>query len=271
MRFIPDHDLHIHTNLSPCSTDSGQTAAAIMDYARSNGLKQVCVTDHFWDDAVCTEGDMYARLNFDYISRVKPLPTDDNVEFLFGCEVEMDQRFRVGMSKETADKFDFVIAAFSHMHLKGMTVPFEPLTTMERVGLFVHRFERLLDCPTLPDGRTGIAHPIDSLITEGRWAEHIEVIEAVHDSIWRDLFERAAARRFGVELNFNPERYINNGGLEVYLRPFNIARDCGCKFYFGSDAHTREYFNGSLQRFNTIIDVLGLKEEDKFKVEKAQK
>ena len=59
MRFIIDHDLHIHTNLSPCSSDVGQTAEAIFAYAKANGLKYVCITDHFWDGSVFTEDEKF--------------------------------------------------------------------------------------------------------------------------------------------------------------------------------------------------------------------
>ena len=45
---------------------------------------------------------------------------------------------------------------------------------------------------------------------------------------------------------------------------FKIEKECGCKFYLGSDAHERHAFDGANEAFSRAIDILDLKEEDKF-------
>lgn len=55
MRYVVDHDLHIHSRLSSCSRDPEQTCENILEYAKANDFKQVCLTDHFWDMAVPCE------------------------------------------------------------------------------------------------------------------------------------------------------------------------------------------------------------------------
>ena len=59
---------------------------------------------------------------------------------------------------------------------------------------------------------------------------------------------------------------MRKGGddLSVVLRPFHIAKACGCKFYLGSDAHTPEEFDGFHEIYNRVITALDLKESDKF-------
>ena len=52
MRFKFDSDLHIHSKISLCSGDERQTGERILQYAKDNGLKTVCITDHFWDENV---------------------------------------------------------------------------------------------------------------------------------------------------------------------------------------------------------------------------
>ena len=52
MRFVYDHDLHIHTNISPCASDPEQTPSRLLKYAEDNGLSTICVTDHYWDETV---------------------------------------------------------------------------------------------------------------------------------------------------------------------------------------------------------------------------
>ena len=52
MKYKIDHDLHIHSKLSVCSQDELQTKENILKYAIQNNLKQICLTDHFWDENV---------------------------------------------------------------------------------------------------------------------------------------------------------------------------------------------------------------------------
>jgi histidinol phosphatase-like PHP family hydrolase len=48
---------------------------------------------------------------------------------------------------------------------------------------------------------------------------------------------------------------------------FRIAKDAGCKFYLGSDAHTPDEFKQIKEIFDYAIEVLRLKEDDKFRIE----
>ena len=58
MKYIIDHDLHIHSCLSACSGNPAQTPAAILNYARANGFKHICLTDHF----LCIKWYIYNRI-----------------------------------------------------------------------------------------------------------------------------------------------------------------------------------------------------------------
>ena len=120
MAFV-DHDLHIHSYLSPCSGEAGrtQTPENILKYAEENDFNTICVTDHFWDDAVLPIG--YKGLNYAYISRNLPLPQSDKVRFLFGCETEMDKNNTIGLAPEHYGLFDFIVIPTNHLHLKGLT------------------------------------------------------------------------------------------------------------------------------------------------------
>ena len=48
---------------------------------------------------------------------------------------------------------------------------------------------------------------------------------------------------------------------EALLRPFFIAKECGCRFTFGSDRHTAVNYN-RYPKLEKFIDVLGLTEEN---------
>ena len=51
---------------------------------------------------------------------------------------------------------------------------------------------------------------------------------------------------------------------DIILKPFKIAKECGCKFYFGSDAHHPERLSESIEKFQRAVEELNLTEEDKF-------
>ena len=107
MKFKFDHDYHIHSKISSCSNDPEQTAERILQYACDNNLREICITDHYWDSAVDGASNWYKPQDFEHISAAKPLPKADGVKFLFGCETDMDKFFTVGIPKERFDDFDF--------------------------------------------------------------------------------------------------------------------------------------------------------------------
>lgn len=47
MRYVYDHDLHIHSRVSLCSNDPEQTNERILQYAKDNHLNTIFLTDHF--------------------------------------------------------------------------------------------------------------------------------------------------------------------------------------------------------------------------------
>ena len=107
MKYIVDNDLHIHSQLSLCSSDPEQTNERILEYAEENGLKTICLTNHFWDETVDGASGWYAKQDFSHLSMARPLPRSENVRFLFGCETELDRFLTLGVSKERFDLFDF--------------------------------------------------------------------------------------------------------------------------------------------------------------------
>ncbi len=66
-----------------------QNAERILHYAKDNGLKRIAVTDHYWDSAVPGASSRYAPQNFEHIQEIRPFPSYDGIDFLFGCETEM--------------------------------------------------------------------------------------------------------------------------------------------------------------------------------------
>ena len=261
MRFTIDHDYHIHSYLSLCSHDDTQTPARILQYAKENGLKKICLTDHYWDPAVPGASGWYQRQGIDHVTEALPLPTDPEVEYVFGCETDMDKFLTVGISKETIDRFGFIIIPTTHLHMKGFTID-EGVTLEQRAAAYVDRFDKLLDMD-LPFHKIGIAHLTCSLLAPGDREDHMTVLDMISDETFTALFTKAQKVGIGIELNFPINTYSEEEKPRI-LRPYRIAKACGCKFYLGSDIHKVRDMNGVMKNFNDIIDALALEESDKF-------
>lgn len=260
MRFQIDHDLHIHSNISLCSGDPAQTPERILKYAQDMGMHTVCLTDHFWDETVPDlPSSWYKGQGIAHISAALPLPQAEGIRFLFGCETELDRDLALGVAKEHFDLFDFIIIPTTHMHMHGFTVSDEDIRDAEsRAHAWVKRLDAVLSME-LPFHKVGIAHMTCSLIAKER-AEYLATLEAIPEDEMRRLFGRAASLEVGIELN---ERF-SDAEAEIVLRPYRIARECGCKFYLGSDAHTVKGLEKAKEGFERMIDLLDLTEQDKF-------
>ncbi len=93
-----------------------------MRYAEENGLKTICLTDHFGDDSVIGASAWYEPQNYEHIAAAKPLPQSKNVKFLFGCETVLNKDFVLGISKKKIDLFDFIIIPTTHFYMKNYTL-----------------------------------------------------------------------------------------------------------------------------------------------------
>lgn len=259
-KYIVDHDLHIHSQLSSCSNDPEQTVEALLRYAEDNGLSTICITDHFWDETVPGASNWYKPQNMEHIRKALPLPQSDKVKFLFGCETDQDQYLTVGVAPENYGKFDFIIIPTTHLHMNGFTCRGDE-GIEERAKLCIDRFDAVLNMD-LPFHKVGIAHLTCGLIYR---EHHLEVLKAIPDSEFRRLFEKAASVGVGIELNFNSIALNDKAeAREIMLRPYFIAKEAGCKFYFGSDAHHPANLAKAKANFENTVELLSLEESDKF-------
>ena len=263
MKFIHDHDLHIHSRISPCGGDPAQTPERILQYALDNQLKTICITDHYWDDTVPSPHGKGAGQTTSQIMSALPLPQADGVRFMFGAECEMDLDFTIGLGKEMADKLDFIIVPLNHLHMNGFSLRGDE-GPAERAELIIKRFDALLDS-SLPFHKTGVAHFTDGLIyTAGK---NTDVLNLIPESEYRRLFRRAAEAGLGIELNIVNALDFTREKDADELKVYRIAKEMGCKFYFGSDAHTVEGLMRRVrERCEKIVDLLDLTEDDKFTI-----
>jgi len=70
----------------------------------------------------------------------------------------------------------------------------------------------------------------------------------------------------GIELNMGHGELTDPAKRETVLRPYFIAKEQGCRFYLGSDAHHPSDLDGAMTRFSLMVDALDLTENDKFHI-----
>ena len=262
MRFALDHDLHIHSYLSDCSRDPEQNTETILSYAKQYHLKTICLTDHFWDETIPGEVECYRIQNYPHICRCLPLPQAEGIRFLFGCETELNRFLTLGISKQRMEELDFIIIPTTHFHFRGETMFEEELASVDsRAKAWVRRLDGVLNMD-LPFHKIGIAHPTCTAIGIGR-EEYLQVIEALPENEMKRLFTKAAKLGCGIELN-SDDMSFSCEEADIVLRPYRIAKECGCKFYLGSDAHHPAGLHEAIPPFKRAIELLELDESDKF-------
>lgn len=277
MDCVIDHDLHLHSGLSLCSLDPEQTPQRLLQYAIENGYRQICLTDHFYDERAphpAYAGSDYDKQNSAYICRSLPLPQDDRVQFLFGGETDMDMYDHIGISEAFLQQLDFLIVPINHLHVRDFTIDSRLITPVNwqipgteescRIlsVLWVRRLRAVLEAD-LPFGKVGLAHLQWFNFADERYMAH--TLDLIPDVMLRELFCRVAELGAGVELNFIDRAMTPQVSASVY-RIFETAKACGCKFYFGSDAHHPAELAGAKANFTAIAARLGLTEADKFHI-----
>ena len=261
MAFPIDHDMHCHTLLSACSGDPQQNVQAILAHARQHGYTLQCITDHLWDSLVPGASSWYAPQDVAHVKQNKPLPQDDQVKMVFGCETEYCGGSKIGLHPSHYDDFDFIIIPPNHFHMVNFVRP-DTYDTAEKVAeLFVERLEQLVELD-LPWHKVGIAHMNCGLtFPEG---SATRVFSLMDEQRCRSVLHRFAQLRAGLEINvscFAPGWRTEEA---AHLRLFRLAKQEGCKFYLGSDAHHPQSLEAVPERGAQICTLLGLEESDRF-------
>ncbi len=265
MRYVWDNDMHIHSQLSLCSSDPLQSPERILQYAVDNNLKTVVVTDHVWANASKGCPDWYRQQSLERAMTAKPLPQKEGIEFLFGVETELDGDDTLGLDDEALEKLDFAVIPIDHFHMVGYTISPEDAVSVEGVvKCWIRRMNAVLDM-NLPFHKIGFAHLSGCLMKEREGA--LNVLKTLPEAELRSIFSRCAEKGAGIELNsydmaFKPEE------ADTVLRIYRIAKQEKCKFYMGSDAHHPDALLKAPAVFERAIDLLGLTEDDKFHITK---
>lgn len=260
------HDIHIHTRLSTCSGDLNSTVPAFIDLLKDTSVHTIGIADHMWDSDVPGAWDWYKPQNFDHIRQVvHQIPENfDNhgIRILLGCETEFDQYGTLAISREHAQMLDFVLAPHSHTHMLDQVMPAECKGNWPKHAQFlVDSFLRLVNHRDI-DCITSIAHPFAPLAEEPRTNE---ILRLIPDRVFEDCF--SSAHDAGVFLELNGDCFNNLFHSEAdiaaseYNRMYHIAKECGCKFTYGSDSHSPSVYH-LFDWMDAAVRIFGLSDDD---------
>lgn len=232
-----NHDIHLHTFLSDCCHDERMTHAAVLEYALQKGYDTICYTDHCWDSAVPGASGWYAPQSVEHVFSKHPLPESKDMRICFGVETEYCGGKKLGLSRAAFDKFDFVVIPPNHFHMENFVRPAEINTPEAIAELLMTRLEEL-QALDLPWNKIGIAHLSCGLLNRGGTVS--EVFRLMPSERLEKIFRIFAERGTGIELNAGSFPHKAPEDFSEIMRPYHIAREAGCKFFFASDAHAVE-------------------------------
>jgi histidinol phosphatase-like PHP family hydrolase len=255
------HDLHIHTNLSSCANKEA-TLEGYLNHVQKIGLKKIGISNHFWDRNIEGATPWYQVQDFDHVAQIRPdleKYSNSDVKIYFGCEAEYDyQHHGIGLTEETAEQFDYILVPNSHTHMMMPKSFYEP--HQKHVDFLLNAYEEIIDS-NVSRYITAIAHPFVAL--DCPYNPSI-LIDMITDDKFKELFDKTAKKGIAFEINVASMSKQTHSEIEQnsQIRMFRLAKECGCKFIFGSDAHYVGTHDTYLPTANFIAELLELKEEN---------
>jgi histidinol phosphatase-like PHP family hydrolase len=256
-------DLHVHTDKSLCAPRD-TVPASYVPYCKDEGIRIIGISDHVYPE------DMLAQYGYPEDKRVgrlldlRPILKEDEersgIRYLLGCEIDyFDCVGYPYISPEESVDFDYVLFASSHiLNYPYMYTAYDLNSPDVLRALTIERFVAAckLDYPV----PMGICHPLYPICSP----HQAEIIDGISDATLKELFSMAAEKDISIEIHaclFRTDTPHNEFGLsDHYLRILAAARDCGCKFHMGSDAHAPNAFVGSHELLRKAAALLGLTE-----------
>ena len=254
------HDFHVHTNLSLCAKPTAELDG-YLKIAKEIGLTKIGISNHFWDAAVPGANEFYVPQDYEHVASLRDeIRKADTPELrtYFGCECEYDPwRHGVACTEEVAERFEYMLVPNSHTHMmmpKDCYHPYE-----KHAEFMLTAYEEILDCP-VSRYVTAMAHPFEAVACP---YDNEILINLIPDDRYKRLFAKTAEKGIAYEINvsvFRGKRKDSVADAAVF-RMYRLAKEEGCKFLFGSDAHDTSYYS-SYKDAGLIADIAGLTEED---------
>lgn len=259
------YDIHIHTNLSSCAARDA-TVDKYIERAKADGLKTLGFSNHLWDSAIEGASQWYKPQNVEHVLQLRnELPENgeiDGIKVLFGCETEFTYQSKLCIAEENIELFDYILVPHSHTHI-SCVMPREYANDNKLHAKFLmDSFMNVVNHP-LSDHFTAIAHPF---VPGTRYNIYNTIQAMIPDSYLREAFCAAKEKNIAIEINGSCIIYMPEEEIPQceYVRIYSIAKECGCRFTYGSDSHNcKDSIQlGVVERF---MDICGITEDDLLK------
>lgn len=255
------HDFHVHTHLSVCAKES----ATILHYANTAkklGFTKIGFADHFWDEK-CGEpwNNFYARQGLDHVLELKKeLATADfgKTKVYFGCETEYNPITKApAITEAVAEQFDFVIVPNSHTHMMMPKELYEPYE--KHKDFMIEAYYNIINSD-VSKYILSMAHPFEAVCCP---YDNEILMKLISDDEYRRIYDATAKKGIAVEINTSGVKNDREAILTSdKFRGFRLAKECGCKFTFGSDSHTDKGHDDYADITAIFAEELGLSEND---------
>ncbi|MCD6416914.1 MAG: hypothetical protein J7M08_09510 [Planctomycetes bacterium] len=253
------HDLHVHTYLSDCCQEKErQRPRAILSLAEDMGVAAIGFADHLWVNPELTPSDWYRPQDESQISRLREdlagISTD--VCVLVGCEAETIAPGKFGITPQFAEGLDFVLLACSHFHMRDFVAQPQGSTPRHLADHMLKFFRSAVSSGLA----TSIPHP---LVPSGYIDQFDAAVETMPDAELLDAFGVACDHGVGIEITTGFLTPPTGGPFspETPIRILSLAKQAGCKFTLGSDAHSPEG-QKRLPELAGLTDAVGITDED---------
>ena len=250
-------DLHLHTNLSCCAPET-TFVESFLPHCESEGIDTLGFSNHLYT----WRGLEHTLKIRDEIEKIKSL---HNLKIFVGCEAETVYGDTPDLKPEDAANFDYVLLAPSHiLNLKKRYshIDLDDIDTYRE--LLIENFKAA--CRLQYGVPTGIAHPLYPICHKSQQ----EVLDGITDEQLYDCFTLAAQNDKSIEIHaciYRNSVNLDDEGLSpTYIKLLKIAKQCGCKFHFGSDAHKTEQFIGVHAMLERAACRAGITEDDLWKI-----
>ncbi len=255
----PYYDLHVHTYLSKCCSEKElQIPSSILSLAEEMEINTIGFSDHIWENPDIAPSDWYLNQDKNHILKlVENLKNvSSKTKFLVGCEADTIAPGKFSITPKLAEELDFVLLSCNHFQMKR----FVEQPASEKPRDIAEQMLKLFISGVSSGIATSIAHPFVPFT----WIDKFDsVIESISDSEFFDAFGTAQKNKTAIEITtvFLPIRNNNTFSVETPIRFLSIAKQAGCKFTFGSDAHDPTV-QKMLPKLTQIIKASGITKDD---------
>ncbi|MGA2503176.1 MAG: hypothetical protein ABSG01_03700 [Anaerolineales bacterium] len=214
--------------------------------AEEMGIYTIGFSDHLWQNPDITPSDWYRPQDEQRIVQLRHELSlaPSNLRVLVGCEADTISPGQFSITRDFAQSLDFTLLSCNHFHLKDL-VQQPPSHNPKEIAAHMMSF-------FLSGVRSGIAtviaHPF---VPYGYINQFDAIMSELSDTELFDAFCEARELGVGIEITaaYLPSRLLSrvieeNPSLEnsvpsteTPIRLLSLAKQAGCKFSFGSDAH----------------------------------